>query len=108
MNLATGVRITLRQPVPPRVTVTQPQGHRIALVPVRGPQGPAGAAGGEGTVFPQPTPAGTWTIPHGLGRIPHGVTVYVAGELVDTDTHVDATYVVLNFASPTSGEAHIL
>jgi hypothetical protein len=59
-------------------------------------------------VHPQVTPAATWSITHNLGRKPHGVTIYVDGELVDTDVHVDETYVVLTFHEPTAGEAHIL
>lgn len=59
-------------------------------------------------VHPQATPAATWTISHGLGRVPHAVTLYVGGEVVDTDTHVDAASVVLTFPTPTAGEAHIL
>jgi hypothetical protein len=59
-------------------------------------------------VHTQATPVATWTIEHGLGRIPHSVTVYIGGQQVLIDAAVDATYVVLEFPSPESGEAHIL
>lgn len=105
MILNGGVRVAVRQPEPPRVAVRAPVSERAVVVPVRGPAGPTG---GGALVHSHPTPSATWTIPHGLGRNPHGVTVYVAGDLVDTDVHVDDINVVLTFASPTTGEAHIL
>lgn len=108
MDLASGVRVRLRQPVPPRVTVTIPT-TRIQMVPVRGATGPQGVAGGNPVLWDQSTPAATWTIPHGLGRLPTAVEVILAdGEVVDTDTHVDDTYVVLTFAQPTAGTAQII
>lgn len=62
----------------------------------------------QNVVYVQTTPAATWPIMHGFGRTPHAVTVIVGGEIVDTDTVLDDTYVVLTFAEPTAGEAHIL
>lgn len=79
----------------------------ISEVGLVGPPGPS-APGVTVYVHTQSTPAATWTISHGLGRVPHGVTVYISGELVDTDVDVDATTVVLTFSSPMAGEAHIL
>lgn len=73
---------------------------------VRGPAGPPGIGGA--LVHVQSTPAATWTIPHGFARIPHSVTVYIGGQQVLIDATVDATYVVLEFPSPESGEVHIL
>lgn len=69
-------------------------------------KGPAGD--GVAYVHLQTTPASTWTIPHGLGRQPHTVSVFQNGEQVFTDTEVDPINVVLTFPSPESGEAHIL
>lgn len=73
---------------------------------LKGPAGPAGS--GASYVHLQPTPASTWTILHGLGRVPHNVQILIGGEEVFTDTTIDATHVVLTFPSPVSGEAHIL
>lgn len=71
--------------------------------------GAPGADGLEGAfVHVQATPAATWTIPHSLGRAPFSVTVWIDGELVDADTHADASVAVLTFASPAAGEARIL
>lgn len=72
-------------------------------------KGPPGAAGeGVAYVHQQTTPAATWTITHGLGRVPHGVQILIGGEEVFTDTEIDATHVVLTFPSPETGEAHII
>lgn len=73
---------------------------------IRGPAGPPGS--GAAFVHAQTTPASTWTIAHDLGRIPNAVTVYIGGQVVVTDTTVDATHVVLEFPSPETGEVHIL
>lgn len=73
---------------------------------IRGPEGPPGAGGVH--LHVQAVPASTWTIPHGFDRIPHSVAIYVDGQLVLTDTTADETHVVLEFPSPTTGEAHIL
>lgn len=73
---------------------------------IKGPAGPPGTGGA--LVHVQAIPASTWTIPHGFARVPHSVTVYIGGQQVFTDTTVDETYVVLEFPSPESGEAHIL
>lgn len=93
-------------PFPVTVVEAPPAVPDVEVLAVPGPPGAAGS--GAFYVHTQGTAAGTWTIPHGLGRIPHAVTVYIAGELVDTDTHVDAIYVVLTFAAPAAGVAHIL
>jgi hypothetical protein len=59
-------------------------------------------------VHAQSTPAATWTITHGLGRVPHSVQILIGGQEVFTDCQLDATHVVLTFPSPETGEAHIL
>lgn len=47
--------------------------------------------------------AGTWTLPHGLGRIPMVQVFLLDGEAVISDFHVDATNIVVTWASPTQG-----
>lgn len=106
MILADGITVVVEQPTPPRFVAPPPTTTRTVLVPMRGPAGPSGSA--DAVTHVQSTPAATWTIPHGLGRVPSVVTVWIGGDLVDTDTHADATHVVLTFAAPTAGEAHIL
>lgn len=73
---------------------------------LKGPAGPAGD--GTAYVHTQTSPASTWTITHGLGRVPHNVQILIDGVEVFTDTTIDATYVVLTFPSPESGVAYIL
>lgn len=70
-------------------------------------RGPAGGPGAS-YVHVQNIAAATWTIPHGFGRIPHGVLVLIGGEPAYTETHLDATNVVLTFPAPITGEAHII
>lgn len=55
----------------------------------------------------QSVPAATWSIPHDFGVAPSFVATYIDGELVDPDVHTDESYVVLTFALPASGKAHI-
>lgn len=91
--LSNGVELTVS---PDPVTVID-----VAVIP--GPQGPAGSGGSGGGRFVhvQSTAAASVNIAHGLGFIPH-VSVYVSGELVDTDIlSVTASNVVLQFNSPT-------
>lgn len=72
-------------------------------------KGPPGADGsGASYVHTQDTPAATWTVIHGLGRVPHNVQILIGGEEVFTDTQIDATQVVITFPSPTTGVAHII
>lgn len=71
-----------------------------------GPAGPGGA--GASFVHNQTTPAATWTITHGLGRIPFSVQLVIGGFEVFTDCQIDATHVVLTFPSSETGAAYIL
>lgn len=59
----------------------------------------------SGTVFVQNTPAATWTISHGFGRLP-AVSIYDnSGQEIITDTFASSTQVVLTFAAPMAGIA---
>jgi len=60
-------------------------------------------ATGGGVEYAVPSPQGTWTINHGLGRRPT-VTIYLAsGEEAEADVFSSATQVVVTFPIPTSG-----
>lgn len=90
--LLNGVEITAS---PDPVTVID-----VAVIP--GPQGPAGSGGSAGSRFVhvQSTAAASVNITHGLGFIPH-VSVYVSGELVDTDIlSVTTSNAVIQFNNP--------
>lgn len=81
----------------------------VPVIHVEGPPGPPGADGGlQGATFSQTAPAATWTFTHGLGHVPYAVQVVVGGEVVLADTQVDATTVVVTFASPTSGDVYLI
>lgn len=69
-------------------------------------KGPPGA--GVAYVHVQSSPAATWSVIHGLGRVPHNVQVLIGGVEVFTDTQIDDTAVTLTFPSPESGEVHIM
>jgi hypothetical protein len=57
-----------------------------------------------GMKFEQTVALATWLITHSLGREPN-VTVYVGGEVVDTDITASPTQVSITFPSPYSGFA---
>lgn len=109
MDLASGVRVNVRQPVPPRVSAQQPTPARGVVVPVRGPAGPSGAAGGAWS-FHQSSPAATWTLTHNLGIYP--VPVVLLDDNPDrpvwTDVdYTDANSFTLTFPTPVTGWVHI-
>lgn len=85
-----------------------------------GPPGPAGPAGPPGTpgtggtgaasyVHAQATPAATWTVAHGLGWPPAGITVVdSAGSVVEGEVvSVDGSLLVLHFSGAFSGTAYL-
>jgi hypothetical protein len=100
--------VVVREPATTVTVVNEPPAVLAVASPAMGPMGPAGPPGGGASVHTQASPAATWSITHGLGRVPHAVTVYIGGEQVFTDCQVDATTVVLTFPSPMTGEAHVL
>lgn len=94
-------------------------GQGAVGVPLPGPPGPAGPAGpagppgppgGSGLEHVQSTPAATWTIAHGFGRLPWSVLVLDAsGTVVLADTeNPDLNTTVLTFAAPMAGRALLL
>lgn len=86
-----------------QVAVTAPVVVEVAAV--TGPPGPAGPSGVAGSVeIPVPVAAATWTVPVpvALGRTP-AVSVYIDGELVDTDVTASPTTVTVTFPAPVAG-----
>lgn len=107
VDLLTGVRVTIRQPVPARVTIAYPVGPDLHVVPVVGPAGPPG---GEFHLHTQTTPAATWVITHGLSTPQPHVSLVLTGETeaVETDTfHPSPGVTTLQFPSAESGTAYL-
>ena len=82
-----------------------------AAVGPRGPQGPPGPPGDSASyVHAQSTPLAVWTVQHGLGYQPGGITVLDAdGDLVLgwTATQASTAVLVLTFPVPVSGTAYV-
>lgn len=105
-TLTSGVRVSVRQPAPPRVQVAAPVSPRVSVVPVRGPAGPAGSS----YAHHQTNAAAEWTIAHNLGTRPTAVI------LLDTDpthpvwtdpTYSDSNTLTLTFPAPTTGWVYL-
>jgi hypothetical protein len=70
-----------------------------AIVGLVGPAGPAG----EARRYDVSSPAGTWILPHDLGRVP-SVAVYLAsGEAVIADVSASTTTITVTFATAQTG-----
>lgn len=84
-----------------RTMTREIQDHKFPqIVAIIGPAGPAGS----GTIrFNQVAPAGTWIIPHGLGREPTAQVFLASGEMILPDVTVDATHITITHASPQAG-----
>lgn len=93
--------------------------NKVLIGSIRGPRGPVGtiepavlAAAVEsylaanpptsGIEFVQSELASTWTINHDFGR-PPAVTVYIDGEIVETDVTATDTQVTVTFPAPYMG-----
>lgn len=73
-----------------------------------GPVGPPGPAGDVSYVYTQAVVSAVWTIAHNLGKFPSISVVDSGGSAVIPDVrYVDASSVVVSFASPTSGKAYL-
>jgi hypothetical protein len=77
----------------------------LATVGVQGPPGPLGPQGVAGGIPSKfiAALAGTWIIPHLLGRIPIVQVFLPNGELVNTDVSADEININVMFAMPTAG-----
>ncbi len=104
-----GTTIVVTAPDVPVVTMGAPVDPLAVVVPVAGPPGAAGSAGGR-YLHTQTAVAATWTVTHNLGGYPLA-TVLLAGDPgrpVATDTdYPDANTLVLTFPSPVSGRAYL-
>lgn len=90
-----------------------PQGPQGDVGPA-GPEGPQGPQGPEGPVgsdlnyvHDQMTPAAQWVVDHNLSKRPSVMVRDSAGSVVVGEiTYVDDNRVLLDFASPFSGQAY--
>lgn len=103
LDLTAGVRIAAILPPPVRLKATLPdqsigRGKVVAL------PGPAGA-GGSGIVWTQSTPSASWTIPHGLGRLPVVAVYDNAGNEILAEVFADSTHVAVIWPSAMTGSA---
>lgn len=76
----------------------------------QGPPGPPGPAGAPSSFYEhvQASPAGTWTVVHGITRRVHVTVMSVEGDVVfaDVDQSLPGTAVV-TFSSPAAGSAFV-
>lgn len=82
----------------------------VQVVPVHGPRGLPGLAGGSVPPFIQSTPAASWNINHGLGRYPTVLlfTDSDGDQPVETDVHyTDVNNIIVIWPSPESGRAEL-
>lgn len=96
ISLAPGVTVQVDPPVMPTVRAAPPQAPTVTVLPVAGPQGPAGPAGAGYHRHEQTTPAAVVDIEHGFGRwpaailltSPDGTITFTAFrvEMLDVDT----------------------
>jgi hypothetical protein len=76
---------------------------RDPVAPIAGVIGPPGPAGGPPLRIDQASPAATWTLAHGLGRIPMVQTFLANGEPVIADIVATATQITVTHAQPQAG-----
>lgn len=75
----------------------------LPIAAIVGPPGASGTNGSGSIVRIDASLAGTWILPHDLGRIP-AVQVFLAnGEVVTADIYADASTVTVMFATPQQG-----
>jgi hypothetical protein len=95
----------------PVIQIVKQGDVRVVKVLVPGPPGPPGppGLGGEGYVFNQPTPSGSWTINHNLGYRP-SVAVFDSGsQEIDAEvSHPSVNTVILTLNPPTAGFARLI
>lgn len=105
--------LVLRWRVPPPPIVTRWRGpagmadavRRDPATPIAAIVGPVGPAGPPGVSrqYDVTSPAGTWILPHDLGRVP-AVAVYLAdGEAVIADVAATSTTITVTFATAQTG-----
>ncbi len=78
----------------------------FASVFVTDSAGVARPVDGTGYVFTQVSPALTWTVNHNMGRKPAVSVLSVGGvEIVAAVSHISSAQAVIEFSSPTAGQA---
>lgn len=101
--------VLITPPPVPTLTMNPPPAGTVPVLVVQGPPGPQGppgtsGPGGSSFVYTQDTPAATWIINHGLGRLLH---VTILDSSLDI-AYADVIQGTLNqatiiFATPTMG-----
>lgn len=74
IEFATGLTVQVEPPGIPEIRTEVPS-STVAVVPLEGPRGPAGASGGAYLRHEQTTPASVVTIVHDFGRWPAAITL---------------------------------
>lgn len=100
-----GIALRWRGPSGMAQAITRnPAAPIAAIIGPPGPPGPQGAAGvATAPLHINASLAATWTLSHGLGRVPT-VQVYLAsGEQVLTDVQATTTQITVTFPSPQAG-----
>lgn len=97
-----GQKSVVLSPDPTRTVV------QVGDIGLSGPTGPAGLSGGS-YAHTQSSPSATWTIVHGLGYYPGGVSVVDSGgtKVYGDVNHLTENSLVINFSSAFSGKAYI-
>jgi len=87
----------------PVQVVVEPTEPGVVSLISPGPQGPVG-----GATKIDVASAGTWVVPHGLGRPPITQVCLASGEVVMADVFVDNVNVTVVHAVPTAGFLNLL
>lgn len=82
-----------------------PSGDKYIQLFSEGPQGPQGppGVGGYFELINQSSPAATWILAHGKGKLPIVQVFLNSGEMVITDVLITTTQINVTFPTATSG-----
>lgn len=97
-----GQKSIIASPDPNRTVV------QVADIGLSGPPGAPGLSGGSYT-HTQSSPSTTWTVVHGLGYHPGGISVVDSGgsKVYGDVVHTTENSLVINFSTAFSGKAYI-
>lgn len=102
--------VVAAEPPPLQVLTREPEQYSVSVSQAPGPPGPTGPQGpaGQVLVHDQPSPAGSWLIPHTFGRWPDVAVYSVTGDRIEPDITAGDTTVTISFSTPTAGKAVLL